>query len=276
MIYFSDSEIDNFIGEDSPYFDLTAELLGIGGEASVSFLARSDGVASGVEEAARVCEKLGLIASIAKHSGETLKNGDLLLSAKGGSKSVLKAWKPSQNILEYACAVATQTAKMVEAICAVSPHTHFATTRKTIPGTKKLALKAVLNGGGGAHRLGLSESVLIFAQYAALSKMNLEECVKKAKCGTKEHKIAVEVKTIADAVKAAKAGADIVQCDKLTPDELGMALAAVKSVDERIVLIATGGINLQNAVLYAQVKPDIIVSSCVYYSKPYDIKVDIQ
>jgi molybdenum transport protein len=276
MIYFSDNEIDSFIGEDSPYFDLTAELLGIGGNASVSFLARDEGVASGVEEAARVCEKLGLSVHIEKHSGETLKNGDLLLSAKVSAKSVLKAWKPSQNILEYACAVATQTSKMIEVICAVSPQTHFATTRKTIPGTKKLALKAVLNGGGGAHRLGLSESVLIFAQYAALAGASLEECIKKAKYATKEHKIAVEVKTVDDAAKAAKAGADIVQCDKLTPDELAAAMTAVKSIDERIVLIATGGINLQNAALYAQAKPDIIVSSSVYYAKPYDIKVDIQ
>jgi molybdenum transport protein len=251
MIYFSDSEIDSFIGEDSPYFDLTAELLGISGEASVSFLARNDGVASGVEEAARVCEKLGLFANIIKHSGEILKNGDLLLSAKGDAKSVLKAWKPSQNILEYACAVATQTAKMIEVIHSSSPQTHFATTRKTIPLTKKLALKAVLNGGGGAHRLGLSESVLIFAQYAALAGLSLEECVKKAKNETKEHKIAVEVKNIEDAKKAAKAGADIIQCDKLTPDEIKEVVSVVKSIDERIVLIATGGINLQNATLYA-------------------------
>jgi molybdenum transport protein len=276
MIYFSDNEIDSFIGEDSPYFDLTAELLGIGGNASVSFLARDEGVASGVEEAARVCEKLGLSVHIEKHSGERLKNGDLLLSAKGDAKSVLKAWKPSQNILEYTCAVATQTSKMIEAIHFVSPKTHFATTRKTIPGTKKLALKAVLNGGGGAHRLGLSESVLIFAQYAALAGVSLEECIKKAKNATKEHKIAVEVKTVDDAAKAAKAGADIVQCDKLTFEEIKEAIAAVKSIDERIVLIATGGINLQNVALYAQAKPDIIVSSSVYYAKPYDIKVDIQ
>ncbi len=276
MIYFSDSEIDSFIGEDSPYFDLTAELLEISGEASVSFLARNDGVASGVEEAARVCEKLGLFTNITKPSGEILQNGDLLLSAKGSAKSVLKAWKPSQNILEYACAVATQTAKMIELICSVSPQTHFATTRKTIPLTKKLALKAVLNGGGGAHRLGLSESVLIFAQYAALAGLSLEECVKKAKNATKEHKIAVEVKNTEDAKKAAKAGADIIQCDKLTPDEIKEAVSVVKSIDERIVLIATGGINLQNAALYAQAKPDIIVSSSVYYAKPYDIKVDIK
>jgi len=275
MIYFSDSEIDAFISEDIPYFDLTAELLGVCGEAFLSFAAREDGVASGVEEAARICEKLGLKALIKTASGRRVKNGDSLLEAHGNAKATLKAWKPSQNILEYSSAVATQTAKMIEAIQNVSPHTHFATTRKTIPGVKKLALKAVLNGGGYAHRLGLSESVLIFAQYAALSGLSLEDCVKKAKDGTKEHKIAVEVKSISDATKAAKAGADIVQCDKLNPDEIREAIQIVKSIDEHIAIIATGGINLQNAALYAAAKPDIIVSSSVYYAKPFDIKVAI-
>jgi molybdenum transport protein len=276
MIYFSDNEIDNIINEDTPYFDLTAELLCIQGEATVSFLARGDGIASGVEEAARVCEKLGLTATIKIPSGRQITKDDKLLSSVGDAKAVLKAWKPSQNILEYACAVATQTAKMIEAIKSVSPHTHFATTRKTIPLTKKLALKAVLNGGGGAHRLGLSESVLIFAQYVALAGMSLDECVKKAKEGTKEHKIAVEVKNVSDAVSAAKAGADIVQCDKLSPVEIEEATRGIKMINEHIMVIATGGINLQNAVDYAKAKPDIIVSSSVYYSKPYDIKVDIQ
>ncbi|HOI82883.1 MAG TPA: ModD protein, partial [Campylobacterales bacterium] len=201
---------------------------------------------------------------------------DTILTASGDAKAVLKAWKPSQNILEYASAVATQTAKMVEAIKAVSPHTHFATTRKTIPNTKKLAIKAVLCGGGYAHRLGLSESVLIFAQYAALAGMSLEECIQKAKQQTMEHKIAVEVKNKPDAIAAAKAGADIVQCDKLEIDEMRGTVAAVKSVDSRITIIATGGINLQNAASYAAAKPDIIVSSSVYYSKPFDVKVTIE
>lgn len=276
MIYFSDSDIDGFIAEDVPYFDLTAELLDIKGEASISFLTRTDGVVSGVEEAARVCEKLGLKAQIKMPSKSKVQDGDTILWAQGDAKSVFKAWKPSQNILEYSCAVATQTSKVIELIHKESPNTHFATTRKSIPGTKKLALKAVLSGGGYAHRLGLSESVLIFAQYAAVTGVSIEECIKKAKSATKEHKIAVEVKTLSDAVMAAKAKADIVQCDKLSPEDIRDAVLAIKAIDEGITVIATGGINMQNASLYAKAKPDIIVSSFVYYSKPYDIKVEIK
>ncbi len=276
MIYFSDAEIDAFIAEDVPYFDLTAELLGISGKAAISFEARDSGVVCGIEEAAKICEKLGLSATIKSPSGSKIQNKEILLEATGDAKAVLKAWKPSQNILEYASAVSTQTAKIIETIKAVSPHTHFATTRKTIPGTKKLALKAVLCGGGYAHRLGLSESVLIFAQYAAIANISLEECIQIAKAKTREHKIAVEVKSVEDAVSAAKAGADIVQCDKLEIEELREAIAAVKSIDNRITVIATGGINLQNIASYAATKPDIIVSSSVYYSKPFDIKVAIR
>lgn len=272
MIYFSDNEIDAFISEDVPYFDLTAEILGVSGEAFISFVSRGDGVVSGVEEAARVCEKLGLVCEVHAKSGKQITSGETLLGAHGNAKAVLKAWKPSQNILEYACAVATQTAKMVEAIKAISPNTHFATTRKTIPNTKKLALKAVLNGGGYAHRLGLSETVLIFDQYVQLSGLSMKECIAKAKETTKEHKIAVEVKNIGDALEAINAGADIIQCDKLTADEI----SKIKAISTNAVVIATGGINLQNVTDYAAAKPDVIVSSSVYYTKPFDIKVEIK
>lgn len=118
--------------------------------------------------------------------------------------------------------------------------------------------------------------MLIFAQYAAVANISLEECIKIAKAKTKEHKIVAEVKSIEDAISAAKAGADIVQCDKLEIEELRKAITAVKSIDNRITVIATGGISLQNIAAYAATKPDIIVSSSVYYSKPFDIKVSIK
>ncbi len=272
MIYFSDNEIDGFIAEDVPYFDLTAEILGVDGDASISFVSRDEGVVCGTEEVARICQKLGLVCEVHAKSGKQVSKGETLLSAHGDAKSALKAWKPSQNILEYASAVATQTAKMVEAIKAVSPHTHFATTRKTIPATKKLALKAVLSGGGYAHRLGLSETVLIFDQYVGLACMSMKECIAKAKATTREHKIAVEVKKYDDAVEAINAGADIVQCDKLSAEEV----SKIKAISQSAVVIATGGINLQNVAQYASAKPDVIVSSSVYYTKPFDIKVEIK
>lgn len=276
MIYFSDSDIDDFISEDIPYCDLTAEILGISGSAKITFSAREDGVVSGSEEAYAICGKLGLAAQIVKKSGEKCIDKDVILTGYGDAKSVLAAWKPSQNILEYGCSVASATSRMIKTITTISPDTHFSTTRKSIPKTKKIAVKGVLSGGGYPHRLGLSESVLIFSQYAALAKKDFAECIKLAKSKTKEHKIGVEVKTSADAIIAAKAGADIVQCDKLSPDEIGTTVREIKLIDKNITVIATGGITIQNISEYASAKPDIIVSSSVYYQKPFDIKVEIE
>lgn len=41
----------------------------------------------------------------------------------------------------------------------------MACTRKQNPGTKQLSIKAVKAGGGSIHRLGLSESILVFAEH---------------------------------------------------------------------------------------------------------------
>lgn len=276
MVYFSDSDIDGFISEDTPYLDLTAELLGVSGEAKITFSTREDGIISGTEEVGAICKKLGLSFEIHKKSGEKAATGDTVLTAFGEAKNVLVAWKPSQNILEYGCSVATATAKMIKLIKDVSPNTNFSTTRKSIPGTKKIALKGVLSGGGYPHRLGLSESVLIFSQYSNLAKMDLSMCIKTAKERTKEHKIAVEVKSVAGGIEAAKAGADIVQCDKLAATEIKTLIDSVKSINKNITVIATGGITAQNVSEYAESKPDIIVSSSVYYQKPFDIKVNIE
>lgn len=275
MIHFLDSELDAFIAEDVPYFDLTAETLGISGRAKIVFFAREYGVVSGAEEAARICEKLRVYPRVLKPSGLAISKEEPILEALGDAKGILKAWKPSQNILEYSCAVATQTAKIVKIIKDISPNTNFATTRKTIPGTKKLSLKAVLNGGGYAHRLGLSESVLVFPQYAKLAKLSIEECVAKIKSRTIEHKVAVETKTVKQAISAANAGADIVQCDKLSAEEIREVVEAIKAINQNIAVIATGGINIQNVASYAASKPNVIVSSSVYYVKPFDVKVEI-
>ena len=55
--------------------------------------------------------------------------------------------------------------KLVDKVSKINPNLHIITTRKVIPGTKELAIKAVVAGGGFPHRLGLSETVLIFRQH---------------------------------------------------------------------------------------------------------------
>ncbi|HOI83702.1 MAG TPA: hypothetical protein PKW30_05295, partial [Campylobacterales bacterium] len=80
MIHFSDTEIDAFLAEDVPYFDLTAELLDISGKANISFAARENGVICGTEEAAKICKKLSLETNIHIPSGGKSNSGDTILT----------------------------------------------------------------------------------------------------------------------------------------------------------------------------------------------------
>ena len=58
--------------------------------------------------------------------------------------------------------------RIVDVARAVAPGIPVECTRKAMPGGRALSVRAVRAGGAGMHRLGLSESILIFPEHAAL------------------------------------------------------------------------------------------------------------
>jgi molybdenum transport protein len=89
----------------------------------------------------------------------------------------------------------------------------------------------------------------------------------------REKKIAVEVTEITEALAAARAGADMVQVDKLSPTELRPLVQALREDAPTVLIAAAGGINEQNASAYAATGVDLLVTSAVYWGKPADISV---
>jgi len=74
-------------------------------------------------------------------------------------------WKVSMNVLEYCSGIATRTKYLVDKAKNINPQIEIVTTRKIFPGTKEFSIKAIIAGGAYPHRLGLSETVLIFKQH---------------------------------------------------------------------------------------------------------------
>ena len=58
---------------------------------------------------------------------------------------------------------------IVDAAKQAKPDIVVACTRKSLPGTRSLSIKAILCGGAVPHRLGLSETILVFAQHRVFS-----------------------------------------------------------------------------------------------------------
>ncbi len=264
--------------EDVPYGDLTTHLLGIGTEAGeISFTAREQTVACCTEEAARIFALCGASATFTLPSGSTVAPGALLLRAEGPAESLHAGWKVALNLLEYASGIATRTAEIVRRARTANPEISVVTTRKSFPGTKKIAIKAIMAGGALPHRLGLSESILVFAQHTAFLG-GLEPflaAIGELKRQNPEQKILVEAGSSADALRLAQAGADVVQVDKMPVEELAALVGSIRRACPGVAISAAGGINRDNAAAYASTGIDIIVLSSVYFGKPSDISAVI-
>ncbi|MDF2504938.1 MAG: putative molybdenum utilization protein ModD [Clostridium sp.] len=278
VVYISDETIDKFIKEDIPYIDLTTLILDIGKEkGSIKFVTREDAVITGTEEVIKIFEKLNIKIKNYVSSGTLVIPGQVILEGEGYAEAVHMAWKLSSNILEYCSGISTRTRKLVDAAKAINPKIELFTTRKVFPGTKELSIKSAIAGGAYPHRLGLSETILIFKQHmnfldgvdGLISKFD------EIKTKASEKKIIVEVGSLEDAVKFARVGVDGLQFDKIPPKELKDMVKQIRSINRNITLIGTGGINSNNIEEYAKTGVDAISTTWVYFGKPIDIGTTI-
>ena len=278
LLCLPDSEIERFLEEDLPYGDLTTHLLGIGQlPGEIRFSTRHETVLCGTEEAARLLEKCGCSTTQQTPSGTLLGAGETFLKAIGPARALHASWKVAVNLLEYGSGIATRTAGIVTAAREVNPCIAVLTTRKTFPGTKKLAIKAICSGGALPHRLGLSETVLVFKQHTAFVG-GLEPFlrhVETLKREALETRVIVEADSPQEAVLIAGSGVDVVQMDKLPADQLKTLVEEIRQINPAVKVSAAGGINEQNAAEYAATGVDILVLSSVYFGKPADIGATI-
>lgn len=275
-MYIGDSYLEQLIADDVPSVDLTTHILGIGEERGcIEYYTRDDAVLCGTEEARRIFSMLGCERSEARASGTRVAAGETFMRVWATADVLHMGWKCCLNIFEYYCAIATKTRAMVDMVHAVNPRCEVLTTRKRMPGTRPFDTKAILTGGAYPHRLGLSETVLVFDHHLTFLDGAVDAFVAllpelKAKCC--EKKLFVEA-GVEDAIHLVKAGVDGVQFDKVPADELGALVEALKAINPQVTLIAAGGVNLKNAAEYAATGVDGLATTCLHFAKPLDMSV---
>ncbi len=276
MVYISDDALERFIKEDVPYIDLTTTMLGIAGKKGrISFVCRDQAVICGTEEVLRIMGKLNLSPLFHLPSGSTVKPGTVILEAEGMAENLHMAWKVAQNILEYLSGIATRTAIILARAREGNPNIQLLSTRKVFPGTKELSIKAVIAGGGMPHRLGLSETILVFEQHTVFLE-GYDQLLNKLcqlKMQNLEKKIIVEVTSLNEAIQVCQAGADGLQFDKVPYPDLALAVARLRDIKPDLLILGAGGINAENAADYAATGIDAIVTTAVYFGKPTNIGV---
>jgi molybdenum transport protein len=208
-------------------------------------------------------------------SGTALTEGAVFLTAEGPAGALHRAWKVAQTFVEYASGIATGAWRIVEAARAARPEVVVACTRKNFPGTKDISVKAVQAGGAQMHRLGLSETVLVFPEHRAFLEGEPAAWLAALKARAPEKKVVVEADSVDEALALARAGADVLQLEKLTPAEVSAVAAAMGDLAPGVVIAAAGGVTEANAADYAGAGASILVTSAPFFDRPADVKVTL-
>lgn len=270
--------LEQLMEEDVPYGDLTTDILGIGAKrGKIVFTTREPTVLCATEEASAMLKKYGAVIRQMTPSGQHLRADVAFLEAEGTAAALHAGWRLSLNLMEYMSGIATRTRRIVDIAREVNPDISIATTRKSYPGLKKLAVKAVECGGARPHRLGLSESVLIFRHHLVFlgDRENLCADIVRIRREVPSMKLTIEVEDEAGAMQAARAGFDIIQIDKMACAALTEIVKKVRAANPAVMVAAAGGITEANAAEYAATGAEILVLSSVFFGKPSDIGVRI-
>ncbi|MDM7456338.1 MAG: ModD protein [Tepidimonas sp.] len=272
MIHTTDTILLSLLADDTGGGDLTTHSLGIGARPGrLTFAAREAMTVCCTEEAVRLFELAGARATLAAASGTRVAAGTPLLEAEGSAASLHRAWKTAQVLVEWSSGIATRAA----AIVAAAGDVPVACTRKNVPGTKALSIKAVRAGGATMHRLGLSETLLVFAEHRLFLDEAPATTIKRLRRREPEKKIVVEVVDVAEALRWMEAGADVLQLERFSPEQVAACRRASASFSP-VLLAAAGGINASNAAAYAAAGADLLVTSAPYTAPPSDVQVSFR
>jgi nicotinate-nucleotide pyrophosphorylase (carboxylating) len=196
--------------------------------------------------------------------------GTRLLTVSGSARSIVTAERPTLNILQRMCGIATETARYRAEIEGTSAC--LIDTRKTTPGLRMLEKHAVVCGGGVNHRLGLDNGVMLKDNHIAVAG-SITNAVKRARQKLPIlTKIEVECDRLEQVREAADAGADVIMLDNMPVAQMP---EAVRIVAGRAKIEASGGIRIDTIRAIAMTGVDYISTSKITQSAPaVDIGLD--
>jgi molybdenum transport protein len=261
-------ELEAYIADDIPYFDLTTYLQDVQDQqVKLTLFTRDDIVIASIEEAYKIAQLFNCqVLEGWLMSGDRIKSGESILSLIGDYNDIHKAWRSIQILLEYSCQMATYTFEMKKSITKVNPNCELLATRKSFPFAKRFCIKSIMVGGAMPHRLGLSETIVLFAHHRSVYKNTKKfySAITKLKLKTPEKKIVVESDSLEDAIALIDAQADVIQLDKMPNKQIEKIVQYRNEKDPSIKVLVAGGINKKNAKEYAALGVDGIVTSALY------------
>jgi nicotinate-nucleotide pyrophosphorylase (carboxylating) len=266
------------LAEDlGPDGDLTAALVPEGARAHYALRARQRGVLAGRACATETFRQIDPDLKLVWHNadGDRVEPGDTLMEVTGALRPILTAERTALNFLGHLSGIASLTAQFVSAARASNPSVAVLDTRKTTPGLRALEKAAVRAGGGTNHRVSLSDAVLVKDNH--LAGTTITAAVERARALWPGRMVEIECDTLEQVGEAARAGADAVLLDNMTPALVveAIALAGVEGSGSMLTEVS-GGVTLTTVGAFAAAGPDrISVGALTHSATVLDLGLDL-
>ncbi|MFI4859317.1 MAG: carboxylating nicotinate-nucleotide diphosphorylase [Phycisphaerales bacterium JB063] len=252
-------------------------------QTTTHIVPRERGILAGLATLDTVCRIYSDAVTLERSAtdGDPAEPGQSVATLQGPTRDVLAIERVALNLLTHLSGIASLTAQYV-ARCE-GTKARIYDTRKTLPGLRGLQKYAVACGGGGTHRMGLCDAVLVKDNH--LAGIALEDLAARLTTAhAQAHQLnanlaffQVEVDNLLQLEAVLKAPVDIVLLDNMPNETLRDAVAMRDASAPNVELEASGGVNLHTVKAIAHTGVDrISVGALTHSAKALDIGLDIR
>ncbi len=239
--------------------------------------AKEEMVLSGLEAFVRTFELVEpkVKVRLEKKNGDRTKKRERVATLTGPLRGLLIGERTALNIVQRCAGMATAAAHAASLIEGVKgSRLKILDTRKTPPGMRGLAKRAVRDGGANNHRFGLFDGVLIKDNHIAAVGGSIKKALEHAKANAPRLvKIEIEVTTLEQLREAIQYGAHIVMLDNMDDAKVK---AAVEIAQGKVELEVSGGITAERLPKLAKLGVDYVSMGALTHSaRAMDLSLEI-
>ena len=253
----------------------TLSTIPAGTTGRAQLLIKENGILCGIEVARKVFHQVdpALKMETFLQDGAMVQKGDIAFIVSGKTASILQSERLVLNFMQRMSGIATATRQLTDLVKDLP--VKLLDTRKTTPLLRQLEKYAVRTGGGGNHRMGLYDMIMIkdnHVDYAGGIAPAIDRVQDYLKKNDRQLKIEIEVRNFAELDLALQhGGIDRIMLDNFCIPDLKKAVDLIAS---RYETEASGGINAMNLRDYALTGVDFIsIGALTHQIKSLDMSL---
>lgn len=252
--------------EDLGRGDLTALAVPPEKRARARLVAKSESVAANLFLAEHVAREAGteVQVQLAVKEGQVLSPGTHVLTLSGKARDILGIERTVLNFLQRSFGIAGMCRRYAMAVEGTG--VKVTDTRKTQPGFRYLDKAAVRAGGLYNHRFGLDGGILVKENHIRAAGGIRAAVVALQESVPHGLRIQVEVTCKEEAFEALGAGAEALLLDNFSPKDLGPLVKELRLRAPKVLLEASGGVDLRNVAEYASTGVDLVSVGALTHS----------